>query len=243
MAYFSLFSFFSIILSGCGQADYEASMKSQYQALERGSGFLEALFKDPNDVLGGAASLQLPTYINEEAKVLRVGQRTRNGSLMSAARIQPPGMDIPGFDFTYELFLKMEGVANMQPMYWHFGSAPADTKLKTIENKLRAGAAKAVPKSKPGFVDASVSTPDGGTLRYRKMTVRGTQSFSADPDTNDDFENKPGELRVYIHTAGDRHVIIAMRGTDEVIQQLDAMNKAEFALGTLSVSGGGGGES
>lgn len=229
----------SLLTIGCGKSDYEAAMKSREQQLKLGSGFLETLHEYETEILGGAASLQLPTYLTTEMKELRKGDRTpRIGTPMPANRIQPPGMDIPGFDYTCELFLRMEGNANKQPIYWHFGSAPGDSSLKALEKKLAADAAKAVPKSKPTFVDVQVAKPDGSTLAYRKLTARGVQSFCADPDTTD-FEDKPGEFRIYIHSAGDQHVIVAIRGTDEVIKQLDAgMKHAEYALGTLSVRGG-----
>lgn len=221
---------------GCGKAEYESQMRTRATNLQLGSGFIENLFRDPEEILGGVAEIRFPTYLSEEAKprTLRIGQKTRTDNPESPDRIQPPSVKIPGFHSTREMFHDLGGRDNSLPIYWYFGSVSAETKLKSIESQLRADAAKLAPKSKPTFVDVAIATPDGGTIPYRKMSVKGVQSFFTAPDAPD-VEKKPGQFDVYIHSSPKVHVIIGIRGADEAINALDAIKNANYALGTLSV--------
>lgn len=224
------------VLAGCGKAAYEKQMFAVKDNLTLASRFIENLHKTENDVIDGVAVMKLPLYIDGDALTFQTGAKTRVGNPISRDRIQPPSVNIPRFAYSYEMFVDMGGIDNKHPLYWYFGSAPADAKLKGIEQALRSETAKMVAKSKPSFVDVSIPTPTGGTIAYRKMSVKGKQDFNTDPDVPD-TEQREGQFDVYIHTTADAHVIIAIRGSNEVIEKLDAINIGTFALGTLKAEG------
>lgn len=226
-----------VTLAGCGQAEYETQMQAVKGNLAKSSGFRENLYVTPTTI-GNAFSLRLPKYLEPgEYLTLMVGQKDHLDNPMSPDRIQPPKMQLPGFEFAYEYFANLGGRDNEHPLYWYFGKVPADTKRKSVEAKIVAGASKFVAGARPSFVDVAIATPDGSTVPYRKLSVRGKQPFQANPDVTD-VEVRPGQFDVYIHTTPTHHVIVAIRGSTEVIAEFDAITKGNFALGTIQAVGG-----
>jgi len=223
---------------GCGKSEYEATMLSSVKDLAFGSRFIDNLHIDATEVLEGISELRLPTYVPSDALTLTMASRDRYRKPMDPDRIQPPGLRIPGFRYTYEMIIDAGDAKNKETLCWYFAAVPATEKLAAIEAKIKSGAAKTVPKSRPAFVDASLDTPERTKIAYRKMSVTGTQLFNADVDTPEDIQ-RAGQFDVYIHTTATHHVIIAIRGTTGAIEAANAMDHASYALGTLKILNAG----
>ena len=219
---------------GCGKQEYEAQMLSSVKDLAFGSRFIDNLHIDTTEAVKGVAELRLPLYVGRDVKTLTSVSKDRYRKPMSPDRIQPPSMRIPGFRYKYEMFVG-DG-KDKETLCWYFGAVPATEKLATIEATIKSGAAKTAPKSRPAFVDASLDTPERTKIAFRKMSVTGTQTFQADPETIDTVK-RPGQLDVYIHSNDSHHVIFVIRGTQGAIEEVDAMDHASYALGTLKMLG------
>ena len=235
----SIIAIVTMTLLGCGKAEYEQKMTGAIKNLAFTSRFIENLHINPTEIGNGVAELRLPLYVKNTATPLTMTSRNRNRTPMSPDRIQPPSLRIPGFLYSYELFVdgsNPDDKRDKETLYLYFASVPATEKLSAIEATLKAGAAKTVPKSRPAFVDASLDTPDRKKIAFRKMSLTGTQSFNMDAGTPES-ENRAGQFDVYIHSGATHHVIIGVRCTAGGIEAVNAMENASYALGTLKMLG------
>jgi len=222
-----------VVSVGCGKSDYEQLMEKQLTTLGFSSKFIEALHPSPEPVVDGVASLRLPTYISAEAQTLSIGQRNARQEPIDPNRIQPPFGKIPGFRFAYERFIPMGGRNDFKPVYCYVATVPTkDASLKAIKSQVQKGASKAFKGAVWQTVD--LDTPDGGKLKYEKMSLRGPQPFHTNP-AGGDIEQLPGQCDFYVRSSKDFHVIIAFRAPDEVNDQLNTFEAAEYAMGTLAI--------
>lgn len=227
---------FTILLAtvlGCGKADYEAAMESQATNLAFGSRFIDNLHIDAEEVLDRVAELRLPSFMDDEKIMLRMTDKNQYNELRNPDRIQPPGMRIPGFKKSYEKLVDVGG-RDGEAVYWYFAATDASQPAKSLEQQLRRDAAKTAPKSKPSFRDVSLDTPDRGTIKFRKLSVKGSQLFNTDA-RSPQLTKRNGQFDIYVHTTPQHHIIIGVRATDKAIAETKAMELASFAMGTLSV--------
>lgn len=222
-----------VVSVGCGKSDYEQLMQKQMTTLSFSSKFIESLHRDPAAVIEGVASLRLPNYISSEAQTLTMGQRNARQEPIDPNRIQPPFGRIPGFRFSYERFIPMGGRNEFKPVYCYVASVPAkDTSLQGIKSEIQKVAAKAFKGAVWQTID--LDTPDGGKLKYDKMSLRGPQPFHTNP-AGGDIEQLAGQCDFYIRSSKDFHVVIAFRAPDDVGENENVFEAAEYAMGTLAI--------
>lgn len=217
---------------GCGKADYEAAMKSRIQGLAFESKFIELLQRDSTEVIKGVAELRLPVFIDQDAVSMTVGKKTRQGVPIDPRRIQPPGIAIPGFRYSYETFVDMGGKNNTHPLYTYFGSVPGSQPQKQVLNAILKGARSISRKAT--WQDVPLDTPDRQKLNFKKLVVEGVQDFEMDAKGGE-MSKKPGKLEIYVHSTKEFHVIVGFRGTDDAAAKVNMFDAAPVAMGTLTI--------
>lgn len=223
---------FVTMVFGCGKGDYEAAMQSRVTDLAFESKFIEGLQPDATEVIKDVAELRLPSYIDDRATTLTKTSKTRRQVAISRNRIQPPGIDIPGFRYSYERFVDMGGRNNTQPLYAYFASVPATQSLKSVQNKILSGA-RAISRN-AGWTAENLDTPERQKIAFQKLSVKGVQDFDMDPGGGD-TQKKEGQLDFYIHSTKEHHVIVGFRCPNEVDTKENVFAVVPFAMGTLQV--------
>lgn len=222
-----------VLLVGCGKSEYEAAMQAKMNQLAFASKFLEHLHQQPTEVIERVASLQLPTFIDETVKTYQPGAKDRRGDAVSPGRIQPPFMNLPGFKYCYEMYVDLGGRNNTHPVYCYIASVPVKAqKQATLLGRMKANARRAFPSA--DWQTINLDTPDGSQLAFKKLSARGSQEFTMNPDGGD-VRKVPGQFDLYVHSSPDVHVIVGFRASDEAGSNASVFESASLALGTLTV--------
>jgi hypothetical protein len=219
------------MLLGCGKAEYEKAMNERISGLAFESNFIEGLQTSPTEIISDIAELRLPTFIDERATTFTKNAKNRQGLRIDKRRIQPPGIELPGFRYTYELFVDLGGKNNTHPVYTYFASVPGSEPIQRVTGRIRRG----------GWEDVSLDTPERQKIQFKKLTVRGSQEFEMDQGGGE-IEKKAGQLEIYIHSTPAHHIIIGFRGTNEAAEEVGMFDVVPYSLGTLTVLDDGGGE-
>ena len=109
----------SVILVGCGKAEYEQQMQKSKEQLGFASKFLVGLHREPVDI-NGVATIQLPITIDIDANQFdRNSRDRRTNEPIARERLHPPFVNIPGHLFCREYFRTISG--SDHPVYCYVG--------------------------------------------------------------------------------------------------------------------------
>ena len=138
---------------------------------------------------GGAAtgiSLRLPQLIGGSVVALRAAE----------AGAQPPFMQLPGLSYTYPLQVQE------QPAYAYFAAvAVAEKSADVLAQEVQTAVAAAF--SGATWTDETLSTPTGGSLTLKRISVTGNQAFG---DKKED-----GRFDLYLVTSATHTVLLGWR--------------------------------
>jgi len=217
---------------GCGQGEYEAAMKNSVKDIAFDSNFLEGLSLDPAEIISDVAELRLPLLIDDYATSLTKTSKDNAGDRIDPRRVQPPGITIPGFRYSYEKFEELGGRNSEQPLYVYFGSVPGSDPIKKVTGSMLSGARKI--SRNVNWTEAELDTPERGKLKFQKLSVPGVQDFEFNPKGGQ-IEKKKGLLEIYVHSTKEHHIIIGFRAPDAVAEKTKLFDLVPFSLGTLTV--------
>ena len=219
---------------GCGQGEYEAAMNDSIKGIAFDSNFIQGLSADPAEIIKDVAELRLPAFIDNFATSLTMTSKDNAGDLIDPRRVQPPGIKIPGFRFSYEKFEQLGGRNTDQPLYVYFGSRPGNEPIKSVTGPILQGARKI--RKNINWTTEELDTPDRGRLKFQKLSVKGIQDFEFDP-RGGQIEKKAGQLDIYVHSTPEHHIIVGFRTTDAIAEMTKMFDLAPFSLGKLTVLG------
>ena len=221
-------------LLGCGKAEYEAAVRSQMDHLSFASKFLENLQKGESDVVRGVAAMQLPMYLEEDVQEYKLGAKDRRGDPIAPERIQPPFLQIPGFEKCLERHVTLGGRNDTQPLYCYFGSVSARTKQSALLAQIKSQVGRAF-SNQAVWQQVQLDTPEAGKkLDFQKMSVTGKQTFEMSAEGGDPRQ-VDGQFDIYVYSTPVVHVIVAFRATKEAAANLNVFKNGELSLGTLVV--------
>lgn len=188
-----------MLISGCGQSEYEARMSQISTTLaKRGGGDL--LLKDYFSVTDAASvskgiKFKLPTLFSG-AKVKSLGADVPTAKISQ--------VDIPGFCYTLQTTLA-DDAEKQFPAYCYLYAMP---KATTQLEPLKATIKQALVAIDPTF-DWNVGTVDGDPKRLplHYKSAKGTFDF----EVNGAVEKQPGTLAVFLVEGAENYVLIGWR--------------------------------
>ncbi|MHB0960920.1 MAG: hypothetical protein ACYC0X_33585 [Pirellulaceae bacterium] len=203
-----------IPLSGCFSGDYNRRMEETTKQLNQLGEIASIIYADPSPVqdAGGkptGITLRLPLVIDSAAKTLQ-------GSDPAS---QPPFMELPGFSYGYEMQI------GGQPAYAYFAAVPiAEKSADALTQEIRASVTSGFASS--AWRDASLKSPDGGTVTVKLLSMTGPQKFGEDV--------QEGRFDLYLVSSSTHHVLIGWRAPMVSGNSANFFENAELALGSVS---------
>ena len=163
---------------------------------------------DPNKNVGVNVTIRIPKAF---AGVAPLNEGSANPNFRDATipkdRVQPPFMEIPGFQMTYEQLVTSSSGQRVMSLY--FGVTPADPEiLDRIPGTLKA---KLLLNYDLAWKNESVVSPDGSHPLWRSITVQAPQGFYWTNQGLSDPETLDGTFSLWAHEEQGYYVFIAYR--------------------------------
>lgn len=180
-----------LLLTGCFSGDYNRRMDESTKQLGELGAKANAIYPTASPVqdAGGTAtgiSLKLPQLIGSSVTAIRA----------SEAGAQPPFLQLPGLSYTYPLQVQE------QPAYAYFAAvAVAEKGADVLEQEVQAAVAAAF--SGAVWTEETLSTPTGGSITLKRISVTGNQAFG---DKKED-----GRFDLYLVPSATHTVLIGWR--------------------------------
>lgn len=200
-------------LSGCFSGDYARRMDKTTEKLQQLGEIASVIYGEAsavNNTAGSASGirLRLPLIIDANAKSL-------TGDDPAA---QPPFMQLPGLAYSYEL--QVGG----QPAFAYFAAVASGEKeaaavLQEVQAAINTTFSSAV------WNDATLKTPDGGSITMKLLRVTGSQKFGQAVED--------GRFDLYLVSSGTHHVLIGWRAPVVSGTSAGFFDNAERAMGSV----------
>ena len=180
-----------LLLTGCFSGDYNRRMDESMKQLGDLGEKANAIYPTTSPVqdAGGTATginLKLPQFISGSLTALRATE----------AGAQPPFMQLPGLSYTYAPQVQE------QPAYAYFAAvAVAEKGADVLEQEVQAAVAAAF--SGAAWTEETLSTPTGGSITLKRISVTGNQAFG---DKKED-----GRFDLYLIPSATHTVLIGWR--------------------------------
>jgi|GEM_PF-3808804 len=228
--------FCALVGSGCGRGGYEERMKQRLAVLATGSSFYVLLHPDVTAIYDTGVALRLPKVFDSEARGWTEGDVDDSGLTVGAARLHPPAMKLPGFQFCYEkLLANAEG--RRRPIYAYFAVIDAEERKRTdLMAQLQEAAAAAFPGQEAAWQEVPIARPSGETETWSKISVDGPQQFDCSAEREEIVE-EAGRLDLYLLSTVEQHVLIGWRGPADIAERIGLFEAAQTAIGTLEIGG------
>ena len=155
-------------------------------------------------------------------------------------RIQPLGLELPGYLRTYESFIKIEDknrITVERPYYCYLAIDKNQSTAAAQEKKLRDILKKKFPEGTGGWETVSVPTPDGKNMTWKRITGKGDYLFFRYPQARETIKttkkNYKGTYLLYLYPGPGYHVMIGWHCGDKVVKKIDLEKIAQATAGTL----------
>ena len=231
---------------GCGTEEYDQRMTKTMAIYRLKGKFVDltptpVAIVDPTKGVGVNASMRIPMAfvgikpVNEKSADPNTKNIPGATDIIPHDRVQPPCLDIPGFQMTYEQLVGSSAGQRIMSMY--FGVAPADPEyLDKIPAEIKS---KMKLSTDVAWKDEMVLRPDGTTVPWKTIAVQGIQGFHWTNSGLSRPEDLEGTFVLWVHEAQKHFVFVAYRfptssqGSAPAAKGLpDAVRNA---LGTLQV--------
>ena len=199
-----------LFLTGCFSGDYNRRMDESIKQLGDLGAKANAIYPTSSPVqdAGGTAtgiSLRLPQLIGGSVTALRATE----------AGAQPPFMQLPGLSYTYPLQVQE------QPAFTYFAAvAVAEKGADVVEQEVQAAVATAF--SGAAWTEETLSTPTGGSIAVKRISVTGNQAFG---DKKED-----GRFDLYLVPSATHTVLIGWRAP---VSATTFFQHAAIAMGSV----------
>jgi hypothetical protein len=198
---------------GCGTQAYDEQMQKTMASLKLRGKFVDLvptpyIVVDPGKGLPVNVSIRLPTAF-AGTKALNESSADPNfpQDPIPHDRVQPPFMDIPGYQITYEQFVSSASGVRVMSMY--FGVTPADRGiLDKIPGDLKA---KLQLPNDLFWKTEPVIRPDGSTSPWKSITIQAPQGFYWTNSGRSTPETLDGTFGLWVHEDPKYYVFIGYR--------------------------------
>lgn len=218
------------LAAGCGTGEYDR--RFQVALTESGRSAAFDMHLDPNyrDITDSAAApiglqLRLPTKFDQHAKALAPAE----------ARAQPPFLKIPGFSYSLERRWD-DDAGQFAPIYCYLAAAPkGEDKPDAVLAGVQTQVAAAFPQA--AWQDITASSPSGGSVALKKLSVTGQQDFDIGEGAGP-IEKKDGQFDLFFYEGPAHFVFIGFRAPVGQWNQQQMTPAVQAAMGTIRAGGG-----
>jgi len=232
---FATLALLTVVMSviGCGVSAYESRMQDRLAELQRLSKFIDLLNDGPIAVAETGVSLKLPRIFDENSNALVVGAKNESELTIDPKRVQPPFVDLPGFQFSYERFAQ-DDTGVWMPVFCYLAvEDTANITAGELKSSIRKGI-KDELKTDADWEEIQIDSPSGQTADWSRVSVTAPQKFDCTVHGGE-YKDFPGRFDLYLHTTDDRHVLIGFRAPDAVAGTWPLFQAAEAAIGTVTI--------
>jgi hypothetical protein len=216
----------SMCLAGCDlTGQYEARFQQALATSAQRAQFDQLLYPAGEEIKDTAGqpvgvSLRIPTLFDSSSKTLKP----------SDPQAQPP-LPLPGLSYTRERPVN-DDANKFLPVYAYFAAVPkSEQKADSVQVALQQQAAALAPGA--AWTDATLKTPEGQTVTFKRLRIEGTQEFfSAQTKA---AEKTAGRLDIYLVDSPTHHVLIGWRAPKAQGDKYQFTAASEAAMGTVSV--------
>ena len=219
---------------GCGVEAYEARMEQRKKGLEL-EGKFNLLERKPFSVVDPAkapdvdVTLRRPLLFGPKVLNEQSGDPNQPSKPIPKDRVQPPFLEIPGFQLTFEE-LRRAGDNGMRPISFYVGVQPIESESL---DKLAADLKKAFPEADTSWKTERLLKPDGSMIEWKSIAVSGLMGFYT-PGFNA-AESLPGRFAILVRDEAGHQVFLAARGPESAPETSQAVEALKMAAGTVGV--------
>jgi hypothetical protein len=230
----------AVACAGCGTSAYEAKLDAAIKQLRLDNQFVgldvaETLVAGIKNQQGTGAkiSLRKPEYFAGQAYAEGAADPRDPSKPLSPERIKPPVLsNFPGFRFSYETFGSVLNNPTPNTSYLYFGAQPTEA---GVAERIATDLQTTYPDLAPmAWTSATVTTPSGGTVQWRTLSLEKLQAFLLRAGDAEAAERN-GLFQIWMYEQQGFQTFVALRtsATDEERNQLRKLVVA--ALGTIRV--------
>ncbi len=206
-------------IAGCGTSDYNSLVKRGVAQL-RGELKFQGLYA-PAPIPGTSVSLRIP-MIFMDSYVASSGHPD-DGEKINPKRLQPPFLNLPGLKLTYETKHKVGD--EKLPFYCYIAEVPAkpgdiDKLAADIQSKLK----QKFPDAPDTWDGIDADTPDGFAVHWRRIAVKGDQSFLVKKGNVVQERTMPGVFELWMQEGDGEIVLLGWRSPASI----EGPNDIEF---------------
>jgi len=238
-----------LVFAGCGSSHYESQFEATVQDLRNKTGFQDIADVTVTDLPGTEITIRLPKIlVNEEAGAFDAespdpGDNTKP---LSAERLKPLGLELPGHVRTYEAFVKTEKSAEPLGVYCILASVPkkqitGEILRQEILAKFEARKDEKAHRNDPiEWEEVQIRTPEGSQETWWKLNAKmRDQRFHYYEWEKGPTEGTvkslalPAYYDIYLHEGDRAHVLVAWRTPQEAAAAKNLPELFEASVGTV----------
>lgn len=198
------------ISAGCGSSEYSAQMEKRMAELQQVSAFA-ALYKDPTDDL--PVNLRVPTSMTKAYDLYSVDPIDSSKRVASDRALPPFMLDGVGFRRSFEGAYE-PSVNNSMPYFlyvWEFDAPRPKDGLANLRDLVRFK----MHDEKADWEPVEVKTPEGTTLTWQRLHVKGDQTFEVKRNGQILDDTSPGVFELWAFETPGWDVLLGWRASDE----------------------------
>jgi hypothetical protein len=225
----SLASFGILLLTGCGQQDYQQRLDKSLVAVKHQAKF-GILELQPTTLPGTPVSMRLPAKL--DARLTLESQDPEGSGTVAEARIQAGKVTLPGLRMTCQGLEKDERGVEV-PYFCHLAAVARDPTSPPLLDKLHEQVKAAFPEAGAFEEVTCESLVVGQTIAWQRLEAKGEDSFQRFGVTTSDV--LPGAFSYWVHEGEAWQVIVVWRVPDSIEMRVPAAEWARRMCGTLAI--------
>jgi hypothetical protein len=192
-----------VVLPGCGGTAYDALLNRRLDQLRASAPFRVLWASSPV----GDTPVKIRVPMAYKNSYTPLSGHSDDGGRIKPDRAQPPFIELPGLQLTYEEFASGPD-GNRLPFYCYLAVIPngnAETQMTELQKELKAK----FPNTPDTWSHVDAKTPSAKAVPWNMIRVEGDQMFYI-KDAKEPTK-MPGIFELWIHDAGEYVVLVGWR--------------------------------